>query len=123
MLDNKAPWKCSNCNELQESSYVNNLFIKIQEELDAAENSHPQIRLKLSEALLQKYERILHPQNSYCCILRSSLIDMCGKLKNNCELSLMKRKQDYCKQLLEVIDIIEPGYTRARGKTLLQNLY
>ncbi|KAF2901270.1 hypothetical protein ILUMI_04907 [Ignelater luminosus] len=117
-LDNNAPWKCSNCNEPLESSHVKNLFIKIQQELDAADNSHPQIRLKLLEALLRKYEKILHPQNSYCCILRSSLIDMCGKLKNNCELDLIERKKDYCEQLLKVVDVIEPGYTRTRGVTL-----
>lgn len=71
------------------------------------------------EAIYRKYRSVLHPKNSYMSILRSALTQLYGKADEYTLEDLpdiiLERKVELCNQLLEVINVIEPGRSRIRG--------
>lgn len=75
--------------------------------------------LETREQLFRKYRSILHPRNSYNTILKVSLGHMYGKVPGytlqDLPDILYERKAEMCKQVLDNLDIIDPGYTRIRG--------
>lgn len=62
---------------------------------------------------------VLHPKNAYMTILRAALSQLYGKAEGYTLQDLpdiiMERKIELCQQLLEVLDVIEPGLSRIRG--------
>lgn len=66
------------------------------------------------------YRSVLHPKNAYMTILRAALSQLYGKAEGYTLQDLpdiiMERKIELCQQLLEVLDVIEPGLSRIRGK-------
>lgn len=97
------------------------VFAAIQADLDAAdEHGMTPQAIEVREQLFKKYRSVLHPKNAYMCIMRSVLGTLYGKvdgytLEDLPDL-LLERKIEMCQMLLEVIDVIEPGYSRLRGK-------
>lgn len=72
------------------------------------------------EQFLQKYRNVLHPTHYICLSVKLSLSQLYGKVKGYLihELpdELLERKRDVCKEIIKVFDIVEPGFTRLRGK-------
>lgn len=71
------------------------------------------------ETFLNKYRNVLHSTHYLCFGIKVSLSQVYGKINGYLiyELSnkLLERKRDLCTEILKVLDIIEPGYTRIRG--------
>lgn len=96
------------------------VFDTIQAEIDVVEQSeYDAYGLETREQLYRKYRSVLHPRHSYNTILRIALSQMYGKVDGYSVQDLpdilYERKAEMCKQLLDNLDIIEPGYTRIRG--------
>lgn len=97
------------------------MFAAIQADIDSLEeyDMTPQA-IEAREQLIKKYKSVLHPKNAYLTILRSTLGTLYGKVEQYMmdELPdlLLERKIEFCREVLKVLDIIEPGYTRIRGK-------
>lgn len=75
------------------------------------------------EHLFKKYKSALHPKNAYMQMMRSGLGTLYGKvdgytLEDLPDL-LLERKIELLQALLQVLDVIEPGCTRMRGKLIL----
>lgn len=99
-------------------------FEMIQAEIDSIDELEQDANaLEAREQLLRKYRSILHPRNTYNTILKVSLGQMYGKVPGytlqDLPDILYERKAEMCKQVLDNLDIIEPGYTRIRGQYLM----
>lgn len=73
---------------------------------------------------MKKYHSVLHPRHAFLSMLRASLTQLYGRV-NEYELDdlpdiVLEHKVDMCRLLLQVLDVIEPGLTRARGVTLYE---
>ncbi|KAF5304563.1 hypothetical protein FQA39_LY09614 [Lamprigera yunnana] len=99
-------WKCGKCENFITNVDVKNLFETIQNEIDAANGS-------TLEELLQKYIGILHPHNSYIISIKLMLIPVYRHTDSF-------KSIQFCKDVLHVLNVIQPGCTRIRGTTLYE---
>ncbi|XP_023029358.2 SET domain-containing protein SmydA-8 [Leptinotarsa decemlineata] len=123
-LSDICEWKCTHCEFKTNAVAVRKVFAAIQTEIDNVDCTIGPEGIEARETIYRKYRSVLHPKNSYMTILRSVLVQLYGKtegytLEDLPDL-LLERKVELCQQLLEVLDIIEPGCSRIRGMTLYE---
>lgn len=75
--------------------------------------------IKDFEDYLKRYANVLH-QNHYLILsAKHSLCQLMGRsdgfIINELDLSQLQRKEDYCRDLLSVVNVFEPGASRLRG--------
>lgn len=99
----------------------------IKEELTQLQELETSIdNIKLCETVLTKYSKILHPNNHLLVGLRENLIDMYGwQLTNQIDndtiiLESLDRKIKLCREVLTVLDVIQPGLNRARAMLIYE---
>lgn len=97
-----------------------NLVTKLYDELDAiGGNDVTQI-----EMFMRKYSKTLHSNHYIFLSAKHSLCQLYGKvdgfLINELSMEQLRTKETYCRDLLEVIDILEPGSSRLRGVILYE---
>ncbi|CAH1278442.1 unnamed protein product [Diabrotica balteata] len=123
-LDDKCEWKCTHCEFKTSAVAVRKVFATIQADLDNVEYIFGPEGLQQRETLYKKYKSVLHPKNSYMTILRSGLVQLYGKAEGYSLSDLpdliLERKIELCQQLLDVLDVIEPGNSRIRGIILYE---
>lgn len=97
-----------------------NLVTKLYDELDAIGGND----INQIEMFMRKYSKTLHRNHYIFLSAKHSLCQLLGKvdgfLINELSPELLKRKEDYCRDLLEVIDVLEPGSSRLRGVILYE---
>lgn len=123
-LDFACEWKCTHCDYKTNAVAVRKVFAAIQADLDEIEYVGGAEGIEARETIFRKYRSVLHPKHAYMTILRSALSQLYGKvdgysLEDLPDL-LLERKTEMCQQLLEVLDVIEPGHSRIRGVTLYE---
>ncbi|XP_017774648.1 PREDICTED: protein msta-like [Nicrophorus vespilloides] len=127
-LDFDARWKCTHCEFSTSAAAVMRVYEAIQADLDNVDEGVEDASqaIEARETLYKKYRSVLHPRNTFHTILRLSLAQMYGKVEGYQleELPdlLLERKVELCKELLQNLDVIEPGFTRLRG-TILYELH
>lgn len=91
------------------------LVTKLYDELDAIGGND----INQIEMFMRKYSKALHRNHYIFLSAKHSLCQLLGKvdgfLINELSAELLRRKEDYCRDLLEVIDVLEPGSSRLRG--------
>jgi hypothetical protein len=96
------------------------LVTRLYEELDALGGSD----INQIEAFMRKYSKTLHFNHYVFLSAKHSLCQLYGKvdgfLINELSIEQLKRKEAYCRDLLEVIDVLEPGSSRLRGVILYE---
>lgn len=97
-----------------------NLVTKLYDELDAIGGND----INQIETFMKKYSKTLHRNHYIFLSAKHSLCQLYGKIDgyliNELNSDLLKRKEDYCRDLLEVVDILEPGCSRLRGVILYE---
>lgn len=92
-----------------------NLVTKLYDELDAIGGND----INQIEMFMKKYSKTLHRNHYIFLSAKHSLCQLYGKIDgfliNELSMEQLKRKEEYCRDLLEVIDILEPGSSRLRG--------
>ncbi|XP_050298383.1 SET domain-containing protein SmydA-8-like [Anthonomus grandis grandis] len=123
-LDDTCEWKCTHCDYKTHGRAVRKVFAAIQNEIDQVEYVGGSEGIQQRETIFRKYKSVLHPKNAYMTILRSALTQLYGKAEGYTLEDLpdiiLERKIELCQQLLEVLDVIEPGMSRIRGITLYE---
>ncbi|KAL1497897.1 hypothetical protein ABEB36_008780 [Hypothenemus hampei] len=123
-LDAICEWKCTHCDYKTHGAAMRKVFAAIQNEIDQVEYIGGPEGIQQREAIFRKYRSVLHPKNAYMTIIRSALTQLYGKTEGYTLEDLpdviLERKIELCNQLLEVLDVIEPGLTRIRGLTLYE---
>ncbi|KAF7265712.1 SET domain-containing protein SmydA-8-like [Rhynchophorus ferrugineus] len=117
-------WNCTHCEYKTHGGAIKKVFAAIQNEIDQVEYIGGHEGIQQREHIFRKYKSVLHPKHAYMTILRSALIQLYGKAEGYTlgELPdvVLERKIELCYQLLEVLDVIEPGMSRIRGITLYE---
>ncbi|KAL3274161.1 hypothetical protein HHI36_015575 [Cryptolaemus montrouzieri] len=123
-LDDKCEWKCTHCEFSTNAVSVRKVFATIQAELDAVEMISDAEGIEVRETIFRKYRSVLHPKNAYMTILRVALSQLYGKADGYAMEDLpdliLERKVELCYQLLDVLNVIEPGHSRIRGITFYE---
>ncbi|CAH0392289.1 unnamed protein product [Bemisia tabaci] len=124
-LDAEAEWTCTHCQFKLRGEQVRRIYRVIQTEIDGmpGEEGTPE-RIEAIEKLLKQYRSVLHPKHAYLTILRHSLSELYGRAEGytfeDLPDILLERKVELCQQILSVLDVIEPGYSRMRGMILYE---
>jgi hypothetical protein len=91
-------------------------FRRIADEVEALDESS----IPALEDFLRRYQNVLHPNHYHCLGVLHSLCQLYGKapgyLINDMTEEQLRHKRDLCRQLLKVVDVLEPGYSRLRGE-------
>lgn len=104
-------------------SVVNTIETEINE-LQQLETSIENI--KSCENVLKKYSKILHPNHFLIINMKENLIDMYGwQLSNKIDndfiaAECLERKIELCRDVLKVLDVIQPGLNRARAMVMYE---
>lgn len=119
-LDETAPWKCEKCDHsiLGKQMFWGNNALK--QDLGKLDKTNPQE----FEDFIDKYKQTLHPNNHLVLQAKLSLVQMYGNYKGfllpDLPDNLLKRKIDICHELIEIADVLEPGWSKFRGTLLLE---
>lgn len=126
-LDIGSTWNCTHCNFTTNGQAVLKILRIIQAEVDAAEaisGADGADAIYQRETVVKKYRSVLHPRHAFPTMLRHSLTQMYGRideyLLDDLPDVVLEHKVDMCRLLLQVLDVVEPGYTRVRGMTLYE---
>ncbi|XP_055542478.1 SET domain-containing protein SmydA-8 [Wyeomyia smithii] len=124
-LDDQADWKCTHCEftikgetALKKTQYMQNEVDKVGCLNDGRE------KLDIYERLLQNFTTILHPLHFINTTIRDNLIQLYGRIPGYrmSELpdTLLERKVELCKDVLKILNVFEPGKSRARAMVLYE---
>lgn len=77
-------------------------------------------KIKQFEKSLKELKSVLHPRHAYLTSIKHSLLQLYGKAPGYKMPDLpdivLERKIELCRQVLEVVNVVEPGMNRFRGK-------
>lgn len=126
-LDENSTWKCTHCEFSTPGSAVRKVFQLIHTDVEAVEaisGADGADAIQERETVMKKYRSVLHPRHAFMTMLRHSLTQMYGRvdeyLLDDLPLVVLEHKVDMCRLLLQVLDVVEPGYSRIRGMTLYE---
>lgn len=127
LTDNDAEWHCMNCQFKTPGSAVQTVVTTIESEIKELQQLETSIEnIKLCENVLKKYSKILHPNHFLMVNMKENLIDMYGwQLSNKIEndfvtAECLERKIELCRDVLKVLDVIQPGLNRARAMNMYE---
>ncbi|XP_058833214.1 SET domain-containing protein SmydA-8 isoform X2 [Topomyia yanbarensis] len=113
-LDDSSDWKCNQCAVDIQADQVNFLLSKIGEEVDFAMERKSSV--KQMDDLVSKLSTFLHPNHYFLLTLKHSLIQMYGHmsgyLTGQLPDSILNRKVEICREMMKVIDILDPDSFR-----------
>ncbi|XP_014098807.1 SET domain-containing protein SmydA-8 isoform X1 [Bactrocera oleae] len=122
-LDSSCCWKCTLCTFQTSNNAIQKALSVIQSEVATLQAMDPSPqKLQETEKLMRKYRVVLHPLHFIQIGLRQNLIEMYGRVAEY-ELSelpdvMLEHKEELCRQVLHVLDVFEPGLSRARAMIL-----
>ncbi|KAG5676267.1 hypothetical protein PVAND_006115 [Polypedilum vanderplanki] len=119
-LNENAEWRCHKCNFTLSAMFVMNLVTRLYDELDSLGGND----INQIETFIEKYSKTLHKNHYIFLSAKHSLCQLYGKIDgfliNELSVAQLRRKETYCRDLLEVIDVLEPGSSRLRGVILYE---
>ncbi|XP_058446372.1 SET domain-containing protein SmydA-8 [Malaya genurostris] len=124
-LDDEADWKCTHCEYKTKGAAVLKAAQVMQAELDElAYMEYGPERLENFERLFKKYRSVLHPLHFINTSIRHSLIELYGRIPgyemHDLPDILLERKVELCQDILKVLNVFEPGKSRARAMILYE---
>lgn len=108
-------YRCRRCSYTVSGKSILILLDRLFDELDMVDVNS----IKDYEDYLKRYANVLH-QNHYLMLsAKHSLCQLIGRsdgfLINELNLTQLQRKEEYCRDLLRVVNVLEPGASRLRG--------
>lgn len=114
-LNQKAPWKCKACDYSVTAASMVLLLEKIFKELDTIDPHD----VESQEDFLEKYRNVLSKNHYLSISAKYTLCQLYGRIEGYMIQELLiddlKRKEHYCRDVLAVADVLEPGLSRLRG--------
>lgn len=110
-----SPNRCRKCSYTVSGKSILILLDRLFDELELLDPNS----IKDYEDYLKRYANVLH-QNHYLILsAKHSLCQLIGRsdgyIINELDLSQLQRKEEYCRDLLNVVNVLEPGASRLRG--------
>lgn len=125
-LNDDATWKCTHCSFTTSGAAIAKAISVMQSEINHIMEQYslgPE-RLQLCEKLFKKYRSVLHPQHFIQTSLRQTLIELYGRVEGyNMEDMpdiMLEHKCNMIRDVLKVLNIVEPGMTRLRAQMLFE---
>ncbi|XP_039275639.1 SET domain-containing protein SmydA-8-like isoform X6 [Nilaparvata lugens] len=124
-LNAESEWKCTHCPFTLSADQVTRIFMTIQADIDGLETMpNADSTIETGEKLLRKYRSVLHPRHAFNTTIRHCLVQLYGRVAgytfDDLPDILLEHKVDLCERIMEVADVIEPGYSRLRGLILYE---
>lgn len=122
-LEQESDWRCTLCPTTVSSQTIVVLLERLSKKLDGIDGND----VAGYEQFLQAYGgAVLHDNHYLLLSAKHSLCELYGKIDGYLIPQLspeqLKRKETVCRDLLEVIDQLEPGLSRLRG-TIMYELH
>lgn len=120
-----ADWKCSHCDFKASGGNVSKMIETVEKETLMLEYMEFDAkRLQETEKLFKRYRSIFHPHHFIQTGLRQQLIQMYGQVEGYEMLELpdvlLEHKIELIRSVLEVLNVVEPGKSRARAMMLFE---
>ncbi|KAL0274822.1 UNVERIFIED_CONTAM: hypothetical protein PYX00_002854 [Menopon gallinae] len=121
-LKKDAMWQCENCGHGLPGKQIFSGNETLKEEISRIDKKNAESL----EAFMEKYGTygagVLHPRNTHAVQIKHALVQIYGNkpgyLYSELSDELLERKIDYCHELLEIVDVLEPGFSKIRGQLL-----
>ena len=116
----KQKWICNDCGADFDSikvKHIEDQILKAQEKLGKI-----QARFDLAQArqLFKDFQTLLYPSNGFMLEILQALITCTAAAVNNPgpekECQMQRERISWCSQILESLDVLEPGLSIGRGK-------
>uniref|UniRef100_A0A182M1X4 SET domain-containing protein n=1 Tax=Anopheles culicifacies TaxID=139723 RepID=A0A182M1X4_9DIPT len=121
-LNQESGWRCQECRKEMSCESVVLLLETLSQQLECIDGND----VAGLETFLRQQALILHDNHYILLSVKHSLCELYGKIENylvpQLSLDQLKRKESLCRDLLEVVDQLEPGLTRLRG-TIMYELH
>jgi len=122
-LNVRSEWACDKCKGSESDVKPKATVKRLLDEKDALDRSD----LSAYLAFLKKAEKELHPQHYVLTATRRWIIPLyCRRMKANANEKvtdkMLKNKVRMCKAYLDVLGVVEAGFTKNRGKSSKQVL-
>lgn len=123
--DEDSSWNCRACGSITSGEEARQIVAALQSEVNGVQSLEMGAkRLEEAERLLRKYKSLLHPSHYIATGLRQLLIEMYGRVRGyemvQLTDELLERKAELCREVLRVLNIFEPGLSRARAMNLYE---
>lgn len=123
--DEDSSWNCRACGSSTTGEEARQIVDALQSEVNGVQSLEMGAkRLEEAERLLRKYKSLLHPSHYIATGLRQLLIEMYGRVRGyemvQLTDQLLERKAELCREVLRVLNIFEPGLSRARAMNLYE---
>merc|ERR1719471_300741 len=106
-------WECNDCSATTDQDYIQHILAKCRVLRDRAASED----VEQGEALLSTLCQYLHPNHGLCVEQKSRLVVNYSKLSVK-PASILYRQLQLATEVIEVMDIIDPGMTPRRGGML-----
>jgi len=119
-LSMKQDWFCNSCKSVVPAEDARNILKELQKETSSLNSNN----LKDVTRVLNKFAKLLHTNHGVLTELKQFLISGLGRLPGYAMAQLKesdhKQKILLCQEVLEVLDIVDPGLTLGRGLMLFE---
>lgn len=109
------PFRCRSCNYTVGGKSILILLERLFDELEVLDPNS----IKDYEDYLKRYANVLHPNHYLILSAKHSLCQLVGRsdgfIINELDLTQLQKKEQYCRDLLNVVNVLEPGNSRIRG--------
>ncbi|XP_069163542.1 uncharacterized protein [Procambarus clarkii] len=117
-----STWKCLSCGFPTSDDYPDRITEVVAEEAEELEASSPTVAQ--CEAFLEKWNHLFHPDHAIFINVKYALLHLYGS-EEGYELDdltpiHLARKEELCRNVLKVADILVPGISRLRGSVLYE---
>jgi len=115
-------WVCKTCKKPLDPDYPTRMLSLVSEEADELESNNPTV--KTCEEFLQKWAATFHPNHAIFINIKYALLHLYGSEEKYELIDLspvhLLRKENLCRQVLAVADLVVPGISRLRGSVLYE---
>ncbi|KAH8388057.1 hypothetical protein KR093_011417, partial [Drosophila rubida] len=114
-LEQTADWACDRCDHRISAANLERLLDRINDDLEAIDVHN----IPALENFLTRYREVLRPNHYLLLSAKYSLCQIYGRIEGYLLPQMspedVARKERYCREFLQIIDLLEPGLTRLRG--------
>ncbi|XP_050079732.1 SET domain-containing protein SmydA-8-like [Anopheles maculipalpis] len=119
-LNQESEWRCHQCSNSLSCESVILLLEKLSQQLESICSND----VGGLESFLHTQSTVLHANHYLLLSVKHSLCELYGKIEGYLIPQLsqeqLKRKETLCRDLLEVVDQLEPGLSRLRGTIMYE---
>jgi hypothetical protein len=107
--------RCRKCSYTVSGKSILILLDRLFDELELLDPNS----VKEYEGFLKRYANVLHKNHYLILSAKHSLCQLIGRsdgfIINELDLNQLQQKEEYCRDLLNVVNVLEPGASRLRG--------